>query len=83
MKKDCIESILLRELVLSCENSQRQGIVFSLIEESYSKSSAEGESKELTMPSPMMVRVPDLVLMQPQKVFITDIFVLQDHKRAH
>ena len=60
-----------------------QGIEFSLNEELYCESSAEGESKELTMPSPMMVRVPDLVLMQPQKVFITDIFVLQDHKRAH
>ena len=29
--------------------------------------------KKLTMPRPMMVRVPDLVLMHPQNVFITDI----------
>ena len=28
---------------------------------------------QLTMPRPMMVRVPDLVLMHPQNVFITDI----------
>ena len=27
----------------------------------------------LTMPNPMMVRLPDLVDMQPQKVFMTDI----------
>ena len=27
------------------------------------------------MPRPMMVRVPDLVLMHPQNVFITDILI--------
>ena len=27
----------------------------------------------LTMPNPMMVRLPDLVDIQPQKVFMTDI----------
>ena len=29
----------------------------------------------LTMPRPMMVRVPDFVLMHPQNVFITDILI--------
>ena len=34
------------------------------------------------MPRPMMVRVPDLVLMHPQNVFITDI-VLSYQLSAH
>ena len=30
----------------------------------------------LTMPSPMMVRLPDLVDMQPQNVFMTDMMTV-------